>query len=56
MKKRILCVSVPKGATQNEINRIRNRYKYKYKVNIIVCEENNPKDIIKNLIKARLDV
>lgn len=55
MDKHILCISVPKGTTQDEINNVRNRYKDKYKVNIIVSGGNDPEDIIKNFIKARLD-
>lgn len=56
MNKHTLCISVPKGTTQDEINNVRNRYKDKYKVNIVISGENDPKDIIKNFIRARLEV
>lgn len=56
MDKYIINISMPKGATQDEIKRVRDRYKDKYKVNIIISGNHDPKDIIKNFLKARLEV
>ena len=56
MDKRTITISMPKNSTQEEIMAIRNKYKDLYKVNIIISGNNNPKDIIKNFLKARLEV
>lgn len=56
MKKETIMISMPKGSTQEEINTMRNKYKDKYKVNIIISGNNDPKDIIKNFLKSRLEV
>ena len=55
MDKRIITVSVPKGTTQEEIIAIRNKYKDKYIVNIIISGNSDPKEIIKNFLKARIE-
>lgn len=56
MNKGIITISMPKGSTQEEIIAMRNKYKDKYKVNIIISNNDNPDDIIKNFIKARLEI
>ena len=55
MDKGTIIISIPKSSTQNEIDSIRNKYKNKYKVNIIISGNKNPKDIIENFLKARLE-
>lgn len=55
MDKGIITISVPKGTTQEGITAIRNKYKDKYIVNIVISGNNDPKDIIKNFLKARLE-
>ncbi len=55
MDKRIITISMPKGSTKEEILAMRNKYKDRYKVNIIISGCNNPEDIIKNFLKARLE-
>ena len=49
-------ISMPKNSTQEEIMAIRNKYKGQYKVNIIISGNNNANEIIKNFLKARLEV
>lgn len=56
MDKKIITISMPKNSTQEEIMAVRNKYKNQYEVNIIISGNNNPKDIIKNFLKARLEV
>lgn len=56
MEKGTIIISMPKGSTKHEIDSIRNKYKDKYKVNIILSGNKNPKDIIENFLKARLDI
>ena len=56
MNKKILTISMPKGTTQEEIIAMRNRYKDEYKVNVIISGKYRQKEIIKNFLKARLDV
>ena len=55
MNKGVITVSVPKETAQEEIIAIRNKYKEKYKVNIIISGNNNPEEIIKNFLKARIE-
>ena len=55
MDKGIITISVPKGTTQEEIASIRNKCNDKYIVNIIISGNNDPKEIIKNFLKARLE-
>ena len=55
MDKRTIIISMPKSSTQDEINAIRNKYKVQHKVNIIISGNNNPDEIIKNFLKARLE-
>lgn len=56
MDKRTITISMPKGSTKEEILAMRNKYKDSYKVNIIISGSNNPENIIKNFLKARLEV
>lgn len=55
MDKGTITISVPKETTQEEIHIIRNKYKNKYKVNIVISGNSDPKEIIKNFLKARLE-
>ena len=56
MDKQILTISMPKHSTHEDIVLIRNKYKDKYQVNIIISGHHDPKNIIKNFLKARLEV
>lgn len=56
MEKPTIVISMPKNSTKEEIADIRNKYKDKYKVNIIISGNGNTEDIIKNFLKARLEV
>lgn len=56
MKKRVITISMSRNSTHDDIAAMRNKYKDKYKVNIIISGTNDPKDIIKNFLKARLEV
>lgn len=56
MDKRIITISMPKDSTQEEIAAVRNKYKDQYRVNIIISGNKSPEDIIKNFLKARLEV
>ena len=56
MDKETIIISMSKNSTQDEINAVRNEYKDKYKVNIIISGNNDPEQIIKNFLKARLEV
>ena len=56
MDKTVITISVPKETTQEEIMNIRSTYKDKYKINIIISGNNNPEDIIKSFLQARLEV
>ena len=47
---------MPKNSTKQDIIDMRNKYKSQYKVNIIISGCGNPEDIIKNFLKARLEV
>lgn len=55
MDKGIITISLPKSASKEEIKAIRDRYKDKYKVHIVISGGNDPEDIIKNFLKARLE-
>lgn len=56
MEKATIIISMPKNSTKQDILDMRNRYKDKYKVNIIISGDNDPEKIIKNFLKARLEV
>ena len=56
MNKGIITISLPNGSSQDDILAIRNKYKDKYKVNIIISGTKNPSAIIKNFLKAGLEV
>lgn len=56
MEKSTIIISMPKNSTKEEIAAIRNQYKDKYKVNIIISSNGNTEEIIKNFLKARLEV
>ena len=56
MEKPTIVISMPKNSTKEEIADIRNKYKDEYKINIIISGESNPKKIIKNFLKTRLEV
>lgn len=56
MDKGVITISVPQNSTQEEINAIREKYKHTHNVNIIISGNSNPKEIIKNFLKARLEV
>ena len=56
MDKRLLTISMPKDSTKEEIIAMRNKYKDKFQVNIIISGHYDPKNIIKNFLKARLKV
>jgi len=47
---------MPKNSTKQNILDMRNKYKDKYKINIIISGNSNPEDVIKNFLKARLEV
>ena len=55
MDKPVLTISMQSNSTQEEIAAMRQQYNNKYKVNIIVSGNKNPKDLIKNFLKARLE-
>lgn len=55
MDKRTVTISMPKNSTQEEILAMRNKYK-EYRVNIIISGEINQEKIIRNFLKARLEV
>ena len=55
MDKGIITISVPKGTTQEEVIAIRNKYKDKYRVNIVISGNSDPKEVIKNFLKARIE-
>lgn len=56
MDQTVITISVPKETTQEEIMNIRSTYKDRYKINIIISGNNNPEDIIKSFLQARLEV
>lgn len=56
MDKPTIIISMPKNSTKQDIIDMRNKYKNKYKINIIISGHNNPEDIIRNFLKARLEV
>lgn len=56
MNKGTITISLPKDSTKEEIAAIREKYKNKYKINIIISGNGNTEDIIKNFLKARLEV
>ena len=56
MEKSTIIISMPQSSTKEEIADIRNKYKDKYKVNIIITSNYNAEEIIKNFLKARLEV
>ena len=56
MEKPTIVISMPKNSTKEEITDMRNKYKEGYKVNIIISRSGNAEEIIKNFLKARLEV
>jgi len=56
MDKPTITISMPKNSTKQNILDMRNKYKDKYKINIIISGNSNPEDVIKNFLKARLEV
>ena len=56
MERPTIVISMPKNSTKEEIAEIRNKYKEEYKVNIIISQDGNAEEIIKNFLKARLEV
>ena len=56
MERPTIVISMPKNSTKEEIAEIRNKYKEEYKVNIIISKDGNAEEIIKNFLKARLEV
>lgn len=55
MDKTTVIISMPKGSTEEEVLNMREKYQDKYKVFIVISGNENPKENIKNFLKARLE-